>query len=428
MWKCIIFILLSSEMVHCTIKFREIINITELKAMGPINLNPSCSITQFADSNRNENYNFMSTFGTNDVISNIYNEYFVEYNDSSLIIDGYNNPMPADVTSLKNDLNNILLCYSGCETNQTEDNKYIYCKMFYNSSLITNNFIINIPNELNLMTADYPQIILNKANNLFIVFYSKYFTMEDNYISYSIIDNNHKLIKTDRKLNYLNTPTDEPQILNVISSSFNNDLFLITMTYLNFYKLIGWIGQYDNVSGSVKILNHDYFEIVNRNDVFNDGNYGQSISINITNDCCFITPYFTNYNISTNKLYLTIFDISGKKIFNNDTYTSELNYGDECGAVYLKMVNSEATTKYILIYAIADHYVNGYVFTLDYDTNHGQYSLNYINFVNLQNNNQTQKYRNACFSILNDKLCMVSLIGPYTSNPKIFGQSWEVLN
>lgn len=421
--KLVITLLSILAIIDCNVQVKEIIEITELKKMEPINLNPSCSITEIADS-KSANYNFISTFEINDVISDIYDEYFEEYNSSLLVIDGYNNPMPGDVTTYRNNFDNILLCYSGCKTNDTyDDNKYIYCKLFYNTSSVTNDSIVNKPDELNLMTVNYPQTILNHKNNLFLIFYSKYFTMNQNFISYSIIDNNNKLLTLDEELN-LDTPKgDEPGVLKVISAEFNQDLFLITMTYYNLYKLIGWIGRYDDISKSVQILNQNYFEIINNEKVYNFENYGTTISLDINDNCCFITPYFTNEDLTTNKLYLTIFDINGTRIFNNDTYISTLNNLNMCGGVTLKMINNN-TSKYFLIYTMTNYQVNGYIFNLVYYDN--GYKLDYINSVNLQN--ETQIYRSACFSILNDKLSMVSLTQYDQNNTKIYGQSWSVLN
>ena len=72
--------------------------------------------------------------------------------------------MPADAATCKNKLNNLLLCYSGCESNESQDNKYIYCK-FYNSSLITKRTVTNNPDDKDLMFADYPQIVSNNKDN-----------------------------------------------------------------------------------------------------------------------------------------------------------------------------------------------------------------------------------------------------------------------
>ena len=192
--------------------------------------------------------------------------------------------------------------------------------------------------------------------------------MYENFISYSIINQDNKLIICDINLNITHPEGFEPAILNVILSKFNDNLFLITMTYYNFYKLIGWIGHYNESTGLVDVSNKNYLEIVNNNNVFDFENYGNAISLNITQNCCFIIPYFTNNNVTTNTLYMTIIDMNGNKVLNNnDKYITVLNNSNICGTIQLTMINDDNNNynkKYFPIYTITNDQIIGYIFTI----------------------------------------------------------------
>eukprot|EP01084_Bolivina_argentea_P102900 184339_1 len=258
----IIYIVFLGYVISEPVIFTNISKVIELIKMEPMNLNAECSINSYIDETDNNFYYWISAIKPGSIVSNIYTSQSIQYNTSNTVLSkslpfnvGNDNPQSIPLGQCKSPLtNDIIVCYNGGNALYANE-KYIYCAIFhYNTSKMTNTFIVNNPDAQGLEFAGFPQVLCQM--NGYIVFYTQYIE-DSNVIAYTLLDIAGNIVSKEHKINAKQQDIEQ----NCFQlTQFNHTLFLMTMAYFNNNGPIGWIGYDEN--NSIKLMSSSYFQII----------------------------------------------------------------------------------------------------------------------------------------------------------------------
>ncbi len=404
--------------------------IIELKVLEPMNLNAECSITSYIDeTNTESNLYWISAIKPGSIIANIYDDQVIQYNSSTNTILSQSLPFDIDgdhpnalpLGQCKSPAtNDLIICYNGGDALYA-NNKYIYCAIFnYKNSTLSNKFIINDPNAQGLEFVAYPQILCH--TNGYVVFYSRYIG-DSNTIAYTLLDIDGNILSKEQ---IIKTKQEDIEANCFQMTPFNNSLFLLTMAYFNNNGPIGWIGfDHVNDGNKINLMSTSSFTIIDTTHK-NIDNYN-SISLNVSNDCCFIVMYTMYFSLNKNSLYVSVFDINGNKVIGTDVLISREADAYFPGGIELSNLNKlSSNSKYFLIYLPSDTFLYGYVYQLTC-TESNQYQLNMVNNMILQQS-MDNDYGQVCVSDLKGQLFVATFnSNPFNGqDPKMYAQIYNV--
>ena len=431
-----------------TVSIKNVSDMIELKAMESTNLNPQCIISPYIDQNGGNLYWISGTQPAN-LISNIYDNQLLQYNNSNDMI--LTNSLPFNVshgsdipddalgfpqcTSPAN--NDIIMCYAGGDDPSMK--KEILCAIFNDkNSTLSNTFIINNSSNPDIESVSFPQIICQ--SNGYVVFY-----LSDGYhgfikpgimAEYTVLDLEGNILVQDQEINAKDEQFSQNDESFFQLTAFNDSLFLLTLSFFGDGEgPIGWI-VYDEIDNgnTMTIMNRSYFRIVTPPNMISDAY--TTISLNVSNECCFVTMYQMVHNASYESLYVALMDINGNKITKNDYLISIVEGGSFPGGIELKMLNNDDGSQYFLIYEsqagifgekYIDTYLYGWVYQLSYKNR--KYGLNMINNVTLQASAYPYNIEHVCLSNLNGQLLVATYAwnGSFYNVPlKMYGQLFSV--